>query len=254
MFNLFKIEFYKLRKSKMFYLLIFLTIMQAIVVYSVSADSSSKNLRLMSGKDTLAYMLFIQEQLAINIIAGVFAADYIVTEFTSGYIKNLVSYGHKRTSIFISKSMIYYMGIIIISFIVPVIMTVINTITNGYGEVFTFNSLIFLIKIFLLTIIIKMAIGSISVLSAFVSKNVNVTISVVVAIDFINRIINVMFINKSLTVIKWICNIIVLNQYSIVLQDKAGTSEFLQAGIVSLITILVTTIAGICIFKKSDIK
>ncbi len=254
MFNLFKIEFYKLKKSKMFYFFIFLTIMQAIAIYVFSLNGLSKNLKLMSGKETLVYMLFIQGQLALNIITGVFAADYIVTEFTSGYIKNLISYGHKRISVFISKTMIYYIGIIIISFIVPVAMTVINIVTNGYGEVFTFNSLIFLIRLFLVMMIIQVAIGSIAVLAAFASRNVNITISIVIALDFINRISNIMFIHKPSTVVKWIFNNIVLAQFSIVLQDKAGAPEFLHAVIVSLITILVTTSAGIYIFKKSDIK
>lgn len=254
MFNLLKIEFYKLKKSKMFYFFLLLTILQAAVVYVFTTHGYSQNLSLMSGKQTLLYMFMIQSNLSINIFIGVFASDYIVTEFTSGYIKNLISYGHNRKSIFIAKTMVYYVSVIIISFIVPVIMAVINTVRNGYGEVFTFNSLIYLIMLAFTMSIIHISIGSISALGAFAFRNVNITMSIAVALDFINRILNIMFIQNPLKLVKWIFNNSAVTQVSIILQDNAGVAEFLHAGVISLITILVTTIAGIYIFEKADIK
>lgn len=247
MFNLCKAEFYKLKRTKIFYFFILLIIMQAIVVCAFS-----EKLKLMSGKETIVYMLFIQSTLALNIITGVFAADYIVTEFTSGYIKNLISFGHKRINIFISKATVYYIGIIIIEFIVPLGMTVINIIINGYGEAFTFDSLLFLIKLILTMIIIQIAVGSIFVLAAFVFRSVNITIVIVIALDLINRILNIMVIDKPS--LEWIFNKLILSQPNIILYGKAGNGEFLQACIVSLITIFITTIVGIYMFKKIDIK
>lgn len=252
MFNLFKIEFYKLKKSKMFYFFILLNIMQGVTICFLSVHAFSRSLNIISGKEILIYMLFIQTNLTLNIITGVFAANYIVTEFTSGYIKNLISYGHKRINIFISKTMVYYIGIIIITLITPVAMAVINTVNNGYGEVFTFSSLMFLIRIFLTMILIQVAIGSINVLAAVASKNVNITISVIIALDFANRVFNIMTIEKPS--FNWIFDRLIFSQASIIFSDKATVPEFLRAAIVSLITLLVTTTLSIYIFKKSDIK
>lgn len=252
MFNLLKIEFYKLKKSKIFYFFLFLVILQAIIIYIFSIKDFSKNLNLMNGKETLVYMFFIQSTLTVNMLIGVFASDYIVTEFTSGYIKNLISYGHRRISIFISKTMVYYIASIILAFTVPVVMFLINTARNGYGEAFTFNSLVVLIRLFFIMSLIYIAIGSISALIAFAFRNVNITMGLVIALDFINRIFNIMVIRKPS--FRWIFDKLIFSQPSIVLQDKATAVDFLQAGVISLITILVTTAAGIYIFKKEDIK
>lgn len=252
MFNLIKIEFYKLKKSKLFYFFLLLTIFQAAVIYVFTTHGYSKNLSLMNGKQTLIYMFFIQSGLDINIVIGVFAADYIVTEFTSGYIKNLISYGHKRKNIFISKTMAYCISGVIIGFIVPIGLTIINTVRNGYGEAFTFNSLVLLIRLLLIMFLIYIAIGSISALVAFASRSVNITIGIVIAFDFINRILKIIVIRKPSFM--WIFDKFVFCLPSTILVDKAGEAEFLHAGIVSLITIIVSIVVGIYIFQKTDIK
>jgi ABC-2 type transport system permease protein len=247
MFNLLKVEFYKLKTSKTFYFTAFLNLLQGIIIYAFS-----ENLKVMSGKKSLIFMFDMQSALALGILIGVFASDYIVTEFTSGYIKNLISYGHKRISIFISKSIVYYMGIIIISFIAPVIMAGINTAINGYGEAINFNSLMFLLRLILIMSLVYIAIGSISVLAAFSSKSVNITIMTIVALDFINRIFNIIAIQKPS--LEWIYGKFIFSQPGIVLSDKVGAPEILQAVSISLITLFLTTIIGIYAFKKSDIK
>lgn len=247
MFNLLKVEFYKLKTSKMFYLTIVLNLLQAIAIYAFS-----ENFKLMNGKKTLIYLFSMQNSLALTILIGAFAADYIVTEFTSGYIKNLISYGHKRISIFISKSIVYYTGVITISFIAPLVMAIINIVRNGYGEAFTFSSLIFAIKALLLMSLIYIAIASISVLVSFTCKNFNITISVIVVLDFINRIFDMLSVkNPSL---EWSYNKIIFSQPGIVLSDKVTTPEILQAIIISLITIFLTTLVGSYVFEKANIR
>lgn len=247
MFNLLKVEFYKLKTSKMFYFIVFLNLLQAIIVYALS-----EKLKLMNGKELLSYMLFIQSYLALGILTGVFASDYIVTEFTSGYIKNLISYGHRRISIFISKSIVYYVGIIIISFTAPLVMVGINIVKNGYGEIFTFRSLMFVIDLLLLILLIYIAIASISVLVAFTSRSVNITIGIIVAMDFISRVFSAMAVHKPS--LEWIYDKVIFSQPGIVLSDKVTTPEILQAIIISLITIFITTAVGSYVFKKADIK
>lgn len=247
MLNLLKAEFYKLKTSKMFYFSILLSFLQVSLVYIFS-----ERFKLMNGKDSVLYMFDIQSQLALDILIGIFASDFIVTEFTSGYIKNLIAYGHKRISIFISKSIAYYAGVIIISIIPLTVIICINTVMNGYGEAFTYSSVMFLIRIFLIMAIIYIAIGSISVLVAFVSRNVNITISIITALDFINRFFVATAMQKPL--IKSIYDKYIFAQPAIILSDKCTPLEFLQAIIISLITILLTIAAGSYVFKKVDIN
>lgn len=247
MSNLLKVEFYKLKTSKIFYLTMFLNLLQSIAVYVFS-----DNFKLMSGKQAFTFILSIQSSLALNILIGIFASDYIVTEFSSGYIKNLISYGHKRINIFVSKSIVYYIAIIIVTFIPAILFSAVNTKANGYGEIFNFNSIIFLLKVFLIILIIYAAIGSICVLTAFISRNANITITIIVFLDFFNRIFDIIAVQKKS--LEWIFYKSIFAQPGIVLSDKAATSEILQAVIISLVIIIVTTVVGIYVFNKSDIK
>ncbi|WPC39382.1 ABC transporter permease [Clostridium sp. JS66] len=247
MSNLLKVEFYKLKTSKMFYLTMFLNLLQGIVVYAFS-----ENFKLMSGKQAFTFIISVQSSLALDILIGIFASDYIVTEFTSGYIKNLISYGHKRINIFVSKSIVYYIGIIVITFIPALILSFINTKVNGYGEIFNFYSMAFLMKLFFMILIIYTAIGSISVLIAFISRNANITIIIIVFLDFINRIFDVISVQKPS--LEWIFYKSIFAQPGIVLSDKATTAQILQAMLISVLIIVVTTVVGIYVFNKSDIK
>lgn len=247
MFNLLKIEFYKLRKSKLFYFFIFLSLLQAFAIYFLS-----QKLKVEGGKEALMYMLFMQSSLASNIIGGVFAADYIATEFTSGYIKNLISYGHKRSHIFLAKSIAYYVSILAFNFIPPLVVFFIATIKQGYGEVFTFGALLSLLGMLLFTAIAQGAIASTNVLIAFVTKNMNLTIGIVVGMDFAYRIISFMSIRNSS--IKWIYEKFAISQPYVIAAKESGINEVLQVLAISLLTIALCISISNYIFNKSDIK
>jgi len=247
MLNLLKIELYKLKKSKLFYFFFILTIMQAFVVYGFSNSARIKN-----GKEILEYILSMQAGLGTNIIIGIYASEIIVTEFTSGYIKNLISYGHKRTSIFISKSLAYYLSAVIMNLTVPICMMVLNTLINGFGEAFSFHSLAYLIRVFFLAIIIQIGIASCCTMAAFASRNLNITIAIAFVLDFVSRFINIMVVQKSM--LYWAYNNFIPCLPGVVFDGKAGTTEFIHAIIVSLITIFITNTVGSYVFSKADIR
>ncbi|MBW9157613.1 ABC transporter permease [Clostridium sp. FP2] len=247
MLNLIKVEFYKLKTSKLFYFIIFVNLLQAVVIYIFS-----DNLRVMNGKKSLAFIFNMQSSLALIILIGIFASDYIVTEFTSGCIKNIIAYGHKRISIFTAKSIAYYVGIVIISSIPPLLMTGINTVINGYGEAITVNSLLFVARVYLLMLLVHIAIGSVCVLIAFISRNVSVTMALIVSLDFINRICMAIATQKS--GIMLIYDKIIFAQPSIVASNSCTSAEDLQAVIVSIITIFIATTIGGYAFKRADIS
>lgn len=247
MSNLLKIEFYKLRKSKLFYFFIFLSLLQAFAIYFLS-----QKLKVEGGKEALMYMLFMQSSLASNIIGGVFAADYIATEFTSGYIKNLISYGHKRSHIFLSKSISYYVSILAFNFIPPLVVFLIATIKRGYGEVFTFGAFLSLLGMLLFTAIAQGAIASTNILIAFITKNMNLTIGIVIGMDFAYRIISFMSVRNSS--IKWIYEKFAVSQPYVIAAKQSGINEVLQILAISLLTIALCIVISNHIFNKSDIK
>jgi|GEM_PF-1312021 len=247
MLNLIKVEFYKLKNSKLFYFIIFVNLLQAPLIYIFS-----DNFKIMNGRKSLVFIFNIQSSLALIILIGILASDYIVTEFTSGCIKNTISYGHKRISIFTAKSIVYYVGIVIIYSIPPLLMTGINTVINGYGEAITVDSLLFVLGFFLLVLLIYVAIGSICVLIAFTSKSLSVTMGLIVSLDFIDRICMIIAFRKS--GFMSIYSKTIFAQPNIVASKSLTSWSVLQAVIISIITIFIATTIGVYTFKKADIR
>lgn len=247
MLNLLEAELRKLKTSKVFYLIILLNLLQIAIIYPFS-----ESFKITNGINSLTWMFSMQTSLATDLLIGIFASDFIVTEFSSGYVRNLIFYGHKRTDIFASKIIAFYIGVIIINSIAPFTIGAINTAVNGYGQAFSFGSAMFLIGIFLVMSLIGIAIGSIGVLAAFASRSANITICIIVAVDFTYRILNIISLHNP--VLERIYNVILFSQPGIILMNHAGIPEILRAIAVSIVTLFLMTSLSVYIFKKADIR
>lgn len=246
MLNLLKAEFHKLKTCKTFHL-----ILSLMVIASIAIPIYSTNLRIKSGKEILLLELAQQQFLFLIIVIGIFSC-FITEDFNSGVIKNLISYGHKRSNIVISKSISYYTGVVIISFIHPIFLTIINTVMNGYGEVFTLNSFLLVLRVALLMILIYTAMASIAILIAFISRNMTVTMVIYMLLDFIVRL------GKGLSMKKEAVRVVyektIFAQPEIAVINNITFSQLLQVVAISLGTILFSTIIAVYVFKKVDIK
>lgn len=246
MLNLLKMELRKLKISKLFYFFIFLSLLQAIPIYLFSAK-----LEAASGKDTFNFMLWLQLSLSSGITIGVFVVDVVCGEFTSGYIKNLISYGHKRRDVYLAKAMTSYIGTIFIAFIPPAIITIVNTHKNGFGEVFNGNSVLFMAKIILLAAIAHIAIASIAVLISFIVKKPLAACIIIVGMDFINRSLNLIYVQKPN--LRWILDKYPYMQLSSFFGERLTQIQSIESVMAFLCNILISTSLGIYIFKRTDI-
>lgn len=244
MLNLLKAEFYKLKTSKTFYLIAALMVVQSILCPIFFSGS-------MTGKEVLQRVLEAQEFFSLIIVIGVFAACFIADEFTSGCIKSLISYGHRRRYIIISKSIVFYVGIIIISLIAPLLITIINTVMNGYGEVFTIDSLRFILMRVIPMLFIYIGISSIVLLAAFISRNTGITVGVGAFIDTINRLLRG-FSFKNNTV-KLIHDNTIFGQSLLMQGSNITFSQVLKVVMIAIVTIILSTLIAIYVFNKSDV-
>lgn len=252
MSNLLKVEFHKLKRSKMLYLSIFLGLIEFALVYIPLEEY-----RRETGKVTFINIFNLQSSVGLIILTGMFIADFVVKEFSSGYIKNLISYGHRRIEIFVSKSAACFVGTLLITFVPPIIIGGINTILNGYGEKFNFDSVFFIIRTFFLILIIRVAIASIEIFIAFISRNINVTIMIIVAMDFLNRMLNFVAFQKNFFVgfySKYIGNKNVLNLTEYIISDKVTEVQIVESIFVAGLTLIFFMVIGNYIFKNLDIK
>ncbi|KGN00672.1 ABC transporter permease [Clostridium botulinum] len=245
MFNLLKIEFYKLRYSKTLLGILLFCLFESILCTLLFS-------KILIGKVVFTRVLGTQLFLGWFVLISVFMAMYIGDEFSSGYIKNLISYGHKRHEIVIAKFIGTYVGIIIISLITPILITIINTFMNGYGEPFKVSSFIFSLRVTILMTFIYIGIGSIGIFMLFVSRNVIFSELAFVLIDPLNRIIT-LFDMKNPAIDRIYTNTI-FGQVNIALLPNITLFQGLKVIIISLITISVSIGLSIYFFNKADIK
>lgn len=247
MHNLLKAEFYKLRNSKLLQLSILMMVIQA-----VSIPFLYNGLKEKSGKGIFLFAFSSQDFLLLIMTIGCFIY-FIAGEFSIGCIRNLVAYGHKRRNILISKSISYYVGVVIISCIFPIVITIINTVMNGYGESFTVYSLMFLLRVALLKILVYVAMASIGVMVAFISRNASIAIVLTILLDPINRMGREIAVNKS-GFVTTIYEKTIFGQSEISTMDKISLSQGMQVVLIALGTILISTLVSLYFFNKGDIK
>jgi ABC-2 type transport system permease protein len=246
MINLLKSEFYKLKTSKAFLAILLLNILQSILCPILFS-------RAMTGKKALIQVFAAQEFIGFFIFTGLFAAYYIGNEFSFRHIVNLISYGHKRRDIVLAKSIVYYVGITIINLLSPILITIINTLMNGYGESFTFNSFIFIVKIFFLMTLVYIALSSIVLLISFIFKNPIIIVSLFVIMDLISRFAR-FYSFQNHGVIKSIYDKTMFGQSLIILSNNISFIGALKVILIVLITVAISTGLSIYFFEKADIK
>lgn len=139
MLRLFYAETYKLRKSKSFYICVISAIAFVFLMYSmlaiadniqkgrlengtggviVSVNNKQSDLSSSSIWDTVSIMDMLQETFSgdvIGIILAIFASIFVICEFSSGMLKNIVGKGCSRGSIYLARLAAAILASILIS-------------------------------------------------------------------------------------------------------------------------------------------
>ncbi|AAK78838.1 ABC-2 type transport system permease protein [Clostridium acetobutylicum] len=245
MFNLLKVEFYKLKRSKVFYLFIVLMIMQSMFVLIPIKENYLLN---KTGQDMFLQSFPLQEFIFNTLIIGAFGY-FIGKEFHSGYIKNLIVSGHKRINIVLSKAIVFCIGVAIISFIFPICTFVINSIRNGYGEKYSVE---YMFEVSVIMLFVYLAIGSIVTMISFITKNIAITIALFYLIDIINRFGTAMSLRNS--TVKYFYYKTVFAIPSICILDKITVFTAGKMLFICLMTTAICTALSIEALKKADMK
>lgn len=248
MFNLLKVELHKLKTYKLFYFMIFLGVLQAVVLVGFS------DIFLAESKESMLNIAFnTQEGLPSIIFIGVFVGDYIVKEFTSGYIKNLITYGHKRCNIFIAKSLVIFLAVMVFSLTGPTILFIRSFVVSTYTNSFTLESIMFLIKFIIIILFVQSARVAISILYSVLFRNSYTTvISLILGMYFINIIVG--FISTKISFVKKIYSNSIYNRMLQTIQHNIPLAELLNIILFCLVITIICTSLSIYVFERVDIK
>lgn len=144
--NILKSEFYKLKKSKPFWICLVITVILAAVIpfafqqAVVSRGSEVQNISL-SAVDILCYSFGLP---ILSLIAGIFTSIFVSSEFHHGTMKNYISKGYNREKIFLSKFLICAFAVTIFIIVYIPIALISGTIFLGFYPHNVFNISTFL--------------------------------------------------------------------------------------------------------------
>lgn len=189
----------------------------------------------------------------IEILASVLIGSIIAKEYSSGTIKNILAYGKKREYYYISKIIAVFMGFTIILGIMVSSATIMSSFTFDWGAPFTTNDMLYILKIFTTTLAIGLGTISFLILISTLVKNNGATIIIGIILFSLSPI----FISFLYGRYNWFDKLYkCIPPYNWALATSAAVTnnQLLRTSLIGIITLLITTAAGIAVLKNQDIK
>jgi ABC-2 type transport system permease protein len=265
MINLLQSDFYRLFKSKAFYICtavsVFLLaasicIMDWSIRMTANLGTESTVNLLMPYKDGISYGMIAFSSGDVHLFIAIFTAIFITAEFAQGTMKNVVSKGFSKVQIYLSKVITMTTASFIMIFAMFIIGTLTATIVTGsFGDI-NGSLILQMLKTGGIELFMHTALTAIFVMVAMTIRNnggviaVNI-IGVMSLSGLIYTALNYLFKNK-----------IDFSQYSLMnnirlynnMNQSVTGEDFLRSFLVGAAFLTVVTIGGILIFKKSDVK
>lgn len=260
--SLLKSEFYKLKKSKSFYILVFVSMLLALTValahqaganMESNAGNASSKLSAMVSEFGGAWL--IKEALnegILPLIIAIFVSIFVSVDFNLGTIKNIVSKGFNRQKIYFVKFIISsFTGLIMLTcFILTACIA--GTLMWGFDPNGIANTT-GLLTLFLTQSLMVIAYVAIFVFTSMSLRSsgasIGVNICVVLLLSSLLQAFNLIFGGRIDLGSFWVSD----NMTKLITFSPTST-DLIRGITVALVYILLSTILGIKLFQKQDIK
>lgn len=274
MTNLLKSDFYKLLRSKGFYISIILSIIFTVIIvlilkltynsadniltsgYSSPESQESLNSLLNINLNAVSQIpLFFPNSFLLTFIA-IPISIFCTSDFKFGTIKNIASKGFKREYIYLSKLIASVFICFVILLVNLPVYTIGNTIIWGFGDI-PDNFVLDLLRLCGLEFLAYIGIASLFTMISMLIRNNGGAIAINICVLSLSSIILMLL---SLIIDKVLKSDFLINNYWILDYPAKLASYTLEndtiskCSLVSVITIILTSLLGIFVFKKRDIK
>ncbi len=262
MLNLLRSDFYRLFKSKSYY--ICTLILAALIAGSAFImDWASKQVSAAGGstvglslQDGFSYGISSMFSASNNpLFMGIIIAIFITADFSHGTMKNVVSKGFARTKIYLSKLITMISAIYIMSVVVFIFGTVSAWIITGKFGSFTASYTGEILRMAGIELILYAALVAIFVMIGMTVRNTGgvIAVNIVGIISFgpmIYQLLDYLIKGKiHISDYGLQNNIMFVNNHL-----ALATDDIIRAVCVGIGFFLVATASGILIFKNSDVK
>ncbi|GHV27958.1 hypothetical protein FACS18948_6220 [Clostridia bacterium] len=255
--NIIKSEFYKLKKSKLFYvcMLVCATI-PAILAIAIQVGVQTRGAEGMTAiLEDISGATFLAETLGLALlpsVMAVFVSLFVSSEFHSGTIKNYVSKGFNRVQIYLSKLLVSGVAVLAIYFVHIAISLTLGTALWGFDPSGT-TAVSNVVTMILGEGLLLLAYTSLFVLASTWLRGIGASVAVTVCATSILPPI-LMAIDFMLIDVITLSNFWISGHVSALATVTPESGAVLQAVIVGLCYLVGGTVLGSVLFKKQDIK
>ncbi|MFP3153917.1 ABC transporter permease [Lachnospiraceae bacterium ZAX-1] len=258
--NIIKSEFYKLKKSKVFYFCLLACVVLAVfsVVLAGSIQAGVLTRGVEAAEETtevLTGVSLLEQALGLDFLPTIFAvfvSIFVAGEFTNGSMKNYVSKGYSRVAIYLSKFMVCGVAVMAMYLVNIVLACAIGSAIWGFdptGLATAGN---------IATMVLGEALLLLAYTSLFVllsmwlrSNGVSIAVNICVVSLFSTILMLTTFITgDSIT----LANYWISGNVSALATIAPENGAVMQGLIVGLCYLIGGTVLGSVLFKKQDIK
>ncbi|MDF2944896.1 MAG: putative rane protein [Herbinix sp.] len=265
MINLLQSDFYRLFKSKAFYIctavaafLVSLSIF--ILDWSLSVASNINTTETVNMtfpyKDGISYGINAFSSGDVHLFIAIFTAIFITAEFAHGTMKNVVSKGFSKVQIYLSKVITMTAASFIMIFTMFIIGTISATIVTGVFSESSGTLIAQMFQIAGIELFLHTALTAVFVMIAMTVRNSGGVIAInIVGVMSLSSLIYValsyLFHNKiNFSDYSLMYNIQLFNNMNLTVTGL----DYLRSILVGAAFLAAFTIGGIFLFKKSDVK
>lgn len=186
-------------------------------------------------------------ELFIAILVGALFAN----EYSQGTIKNTLAYGKKRRDFYLAKFLGIFIGVMIITGIMTMTPTIINTLMKGWDN-FSITQILGMGKSFLAVGVMSGATIGLVMIFSLVFKNNGPTIAAAVGILVIGPTFLSAFASNE--IVDKITRFTIFYNSTVVKTMGVSLERFNKSLLIGSVTLVITLLLGIMVFNKQDIK
>lgn len=255
MINLIRAEIFKLTSNKTFWVLtISIVVLSSLLHFLVITNwwmMTGTPFELIGLSEWNALSPFITP-LFFNVIISTLAAFYISTEFSkSGVMKNQVMTGHKRSHIFIAKYLIYSIGSIITTILIPLLTAMIMVFLLENGEIFNQDNISYIARAFSLFSLHFVCFTAIVFIITILTEDSGKTILFTLLLAILMFIVE-KFVTSD--VVKQLYEYTFFHQFTNVFNPFISSGDIVKSLVIGVVSLIMIISFGIIAFNRKEIK
>ncbi|MFC4306787.1 ABC transporter permease [Cohnella boryungensis] len=253
MYNLLRVELFKLRKNRSFWTLLFILSALSLtypLLYYFDYQASGKP--QMTGAEFL--VAFISgNAYVIKLGVAVLAGFFISNEYSTGVMKTIASSGNTRGRLFAAKLIVFAFGSMAISLVFPIVSTIEVTLLSGFGHLPEGSSSLFIPRALGFTLLYAAGYAAIGALFTMIlidsGKTIGFSMIFFLMIDTI-----LAGIGSKLAFVETLYDYSIFKLIGDIGRPQLDVGDMPALLLAPLLTFAVSGLLGIVVYRKKEIK